>query len=194
MIEGFKQANITLRYYHDSWLCCINTSTDKVQFPLIALCWLWVLERLNLIYIRLLRATSDHHMWRSPSFYGFLTHMRTHTLLALLILKAWRTHWYQFFLLLKGFQKQTPHQEEEVLRVCANSLMRRSMFRRTLWEITSKLHRQELASLGAKPESSLRAHLASSFPNKPLWETMMVMMKIMMMRMSLASCAFCREC
>ncbi len=37
-IEGFKQANITQRYHYDSCLCCINTSADKVQFLLIALC------------------------------------------------------------------------------------------------------------------------------------------------------------
>jgi len=69
--------------------------------------------------------------------------------------------------------------------------MRPGMFLSTLWEITSKLYRQELASLGAKPESfliSLRAHLASSFPNKPLWEMMMMNMR-MMVRMIWKSCA-----
>jgi len=136
-------------------------------------------------------------MWQSHSFYGLHTHTFSSAdsqgLMCPLV---------PFFLPWKGFQKQTPHQEEEASRVCVlihssggrsiesvcvNSLMRPGMFLSTLWEITSKLYRQELASLGAKPESfliSLRAHLASSFPNKPLWEMMtMMMMKIMMVRM-----------
>lgn len=196
MIEEFKQANITLRYYHDSCLCCINTSADKVQFPLIALCWLWVLERLNLIYIRLLRATSDHHMWQSHSFYGFLTHIHTHTFSSADSQGLAYPMVLVFSPVKRLSEADTSSGGRSTESVCANSLMRQGMFCRTLWEITSKLHRQELASLGAKPESSQRTHLASSFSNKPLWETMTMMtlmMKIMMIR-SLGSCAFCREC
>ncbi len=77
------------------------------------------------------------------------------------------THWSLVCSPLKRLSEAyTSSGGRRIERVCANSLMRQGMFRKTHWEITSKLHRQALASLGAMPESDFTESLCCQFSPK----------------------------
>ncbi len=128
----------------------------------------------------------------SQSFMGF-THTHTHThkqALVLPILKTWRPHWSLFFLLLRGFQKRTPHQEEDASRECVLiHWWDRACFARPTGKSHPNSTGKNWQAWGQSQNLiSLRACVASSLQNKPLWEpvAMMVMMKFMVMGMSLA--------